>query len=586
MRGASTPPRDEPAPRLAVGVRIRGGDEFAHGWPAAIAQAVAAEPSLALRALVRSGGEAAPAPAPARATSRIDRIVDALLGAIDRPLYADVAAARTVPDAPRTDADALGACDLVLEIDAREGPGTEPTTGVRTWPLTGSRIRAEIEASLLGGFDVADLVLRERVGPGADGTRVHAVHGLPAQSFSRTDRLTAAFGALPAFVASALVRVATGTPEPPADRARLAARDRLLMPTGPDRSATGRAARRRLGAALRLALRQLAARARDRFTEERWELAWHPDPPAEGERSALAALLERPVGAWRPLLRSSTAVRADPHALAGPDGIDLWFEELPEGRARAHVAHARLALGRSPDGSATLAPPGGEDAPGPALSSEHHLSFPFVFEHGGERLMVPETARARRLELYREAGSPRRWAFERTLVDGLDATDTALFERDGRWWLFTSAMSHRAVDERDLLLLYHAPRPTGPWRAHPANPVVRGVEGARMAGPVFELDGHLVRPSQYGARRYGHGLNLNRIDALDPERYAESLLGRTVPDRRGPWLGLHSISRAGGVTFVDRLRRRPKPGPGGLAGRAAERLAAALGLRGRDEALR
>ena len=557
MPGLPPSHRAGPGSRLAVCVSILAARDVVPRWCATLIESIDAHPALELRALAHRIDATAP-PAPHSPT---ECAVGALLHRIDRPLLAVDPPA----DAPSTvpcDARALAACEVLLELDARDGPGAPVerrlAPGQRLWRIEAWRVAAETEASLLGGFDVVDLVLRERrAGTGTDGLapeRPHAVHALPAQSFSRQDRATAAFGALPTFVTSALVRLQAGIAEPVPDTVRLFARERLLYldrPAGERR----RVARRRLRAALRLMVRHASTRALDRFTEERWELAWCPDPFARG--TGIEGLLERPVSAWHPLLDVPGRLRADPHALSDEGAIDLWFEDMAPGSDRAHVSHAALRWlpgTDGGDGTVAVRPGGGATA----LESPHHLSYPFVFEHAGARWMVPETASVGRIELYREDGSPGRWRLDRTLVEGIDATDTTLLRRDGTWWLFTSAMSHPAVDERDLLLLYRADALAGPWRAHPANPVVRGVEGARMAGALFEVDGMLVRPSQYGARRYGHGLNLNRIDRLDDEGYAETLLGRVVPDGTGGWLGLHSFSRAGGVAFADRLRRRPR----------------------------
>ena len=579
MSGAPPPPRVAPRPPLAVGVSILAGPGDVPRWCATLTASIEAHPALELRAFGLEPGTAAP-------SANAEAPVRALLRAIDRPRWpadAPVPPASVAPAGRRAGPDALGRCEVVIELDVRGADGRTTRAlapGSRLWRIDARRVEAEIEASLLAGLDVGDLVLRERLADAAgtpDPERVRAVHALPAQSFSRRDRMTAAFGALPAFVEAALVRLHRGVDELVPDAGRLTARDRLLAP---GHGGTAGASRRRLVAACRLALRQLSVRARDRFTEERWELAWCPDPLARAD--GIEALLARPVADWHALLDAPGRVRADPHALAGPHGIDLWFEELPDGSERGHVAHARLE--RRPDpggGDGAVVPHAAGGDPGPALRSDRHLSYPFVFEHEGVRRMVPETARHGRVELWREDGSPRRWRLERTLLDGVDATDTTLLRHGGAWWLFTNAMSHRSVDERDLLLLYRADALDGEWRAHPANPIVRGVERARMAGAVLELNGALVRPSQYGARRYGHGLNLARIDVLDAERYAETPLGRIVPDGRGGWLGLHTLSRAGGALFADRLRRRPRAGSAGLAGLAVERLAAALARRGR-----
>ena len=87
------------------------------------------------------------------------------------------------------------------------------------------------------------------------------------------------------------------------------------------------------------------------------------------------------------------------------------------------------------------------------------------------------------------------------------------------------------------------------------NPVVSGVDRARMAGSVIRRGDCLYRPSQYGAVRYGYGINLHRIDILNTETYAEVIIGRLLPESGGTWLGCHSITHANGTTVLDRVSR-------------------------------
>ena len=47
------------------------------------------------------------------------------------------------------------------------------------------------------------------------------------------------------------------------------------------------------------------------------------------------------------------------------------------------------------------------------LERDHHLSYPFLFEHEGVLYMVPETAQAGTVELYRCTEFPLRWRRER-----------------------------------------------------------------------------------------------------------------------------------------------------------------------------
>ena len=68
--------------------------------------------------------------------------------------------------------------------------------------------------------------------------------------------------------------------------------------------------------------------------------------------------------------------------------------------------------------------------------ADHHMSYPFVFEHDGAIYMLPENGEAGRIELHRAVEFPYDWRLERVLLDGLTALDATLHAEDGLLWLF------------------------------------------------------------------------------------------------------------------------------------------------------
>jgi hypothetical protein len=142
--------------------------------------------------------------------------------------------------------------------------------------------------------------------------------------------------------------------------------------------------------------------------------------------------------------------------------------------------------------------------------------------------MLPETAEAGRVELYRAVDFPDRWRRERVLIDGLTAVDATLHVEDGPLWLFLSAADGPG-DEGDLLL-YWSPTLDGQWRPHPANPVVSDPGTARPAGRLYRRGGALIRPSQDCSRRYGGAVVLNQVEALSQTEYRERPVRRIEPD--------------------------------------------------------
>ena len=272
------------------------------------------------------------------------------------------------------------------------------------------------------------------------------------------------------------------------------------------------------------------------------------------------ALFARP---WRILVRARSA---DPsggwtgcpelvawrrgHAYADPVLFEhegrhhLFCEEIPPDGWRAVISHAELAEGG-----------GRAAAPEPVLEAPYHLSYPFVFAHGGEVFMIPETSSQQRVELYRARAFPRGWQHEATLLEGLSASDATVFEHVGRLWMFVNVAAPGAT-LLDELHLFSAERLHGPWEPHPANPVVSDVRAGRPAGPVLRRGAELIRPAQDGSRRYGGAVSLRRIDELTPEGYAEHEVGRIEPGAVGG-RATHTYTADGRFEAVDLRRREP-----------------------------
>lgn len=256
-------------------------------------------------------------------------------------------------------------------------------------------------------------------------------------------------------------------------------------------------------------------------------------------------------GDWRRLVAARAQAlplprgtfRADPFIVRRGGTDVIFFEEYEFARGKAHIS----ALIGAADGGFAYA--------GPVLHTPYHLSFPFVFEYGGRLYMCPETHEARRIELWRCASWPLEWRFERVLMDGVDACDSMLAERGGRWWLLTNLERDGAGDFSRELHVFHADSPLAErWTPHAANPVVTGASRARNAG-LLQRDGRLYRLAQaQGFDRYGRALGLYEVTALSPEGYAEQPVARLEPACGRGELGLHHLSASEDLVVFDVLR--------------------------------
>lgn len=203
------------------------------------------------------------------------------------------------------------------------------------------------------------------------------------------------------------------------------------------------------------------------------------------------------------------------------------------------------------------------DADGRLLSHEvvlersYHLSYPFLFEQGGQLFMIPESAGNRTVELYRCTHFPGRWEFIKTLMDGVYAVDATLLEHEHRHWLFANVKEAGGSSLDALHLFWAEDLLTDKWTPHPLNPIVKDIRSARPAGRIFMHNGKLIRPAQDSAYRYGHALNFNRIMKLSEHEYEETIEARFEPSG-GKILATHTFNQASRLTVIDAVIRRRK----------------------------
>ena len=184
------------------------------------------------------------------------------------------------------------------------------------------------------------------------------------------------------------------------------------------------------------------------------------------------------------------------------------------------------------------------------LDLPYHLSYPFIFEHGGELFMIPETLAAGRIDLYRAAGGVTRWEFVKTLRENVDAVDTTLWIDEGCFYFFTN-IAERGATVNDDLYLFHADDLLGDWKPHPWNPIVTDVRSSRGAGKLFRRNGKLMRPSQDCSVRYGYACQLSEIEILTTTEYRERPITRIEPDWAQGLIGTHTINSNEDFEVID-----------------------------------
>ncbi len=275
-----------------------------------------------------------------------------------------------------------------------------------------------------------------------------------------------------------------------------------------------------------------AAFFRENFCAIEWTVARVRKPAADfigNEQHANVELLYR---------ASTSRYFADPCVVLRDSRAYVFVEEYRRMRHTGSVAVSELG-------------DRGAGAPQAAIEEPHHLSYPHVFEYGGETYCIPESGRIRKVCLYRCVEFPHKWEFVHTLIDGFEAADSTIVRHGDRWWLFCTSSEAVARGHYSHLYIWHAQDLFGNWTQHVRNPVKIDARSARPAGAFFMHDGTLYRPAQDCSRSYGGAVRINRIDTLTQTEFEETVVGTIRPPRHGYSRGLHTLAAAGDCCIVD-----------------------------------
>jgi len=194
----------------------------------------------------------------------------------------------------------------------------------------------------------------------------------------------------------------------------------------------------------------------------------------------------------------------------------------------------------------------------PVVEAPYHLSYPFVFEFENDSYMIPESYENHTVELYKCTEFPRKWEFQKTLMERCRAVDTTLLQWEGKWWMFSNRTETEGAPPTDELFLHYSDSPLSDnWIPHQRNPVVSDVRSARPAGRLFVRDGRLYRPSQNCSPHYGYGFNICEITKLTETDYEERVVSRVEPNWDRKIVSTHTLNYEDGLTVIDaELRER------------------------------
>jgi hypothetical protein len=281
-----------------------------------------------------------------------------------------------------------------------------------------------------------------------------------------------------------------------------------------------------------------AAAARRRVAEIVDGLVRHSDWNVGFMQAPIESVLngsEEQAITWLPARRGHYA--ADPFGLVREGILHVLFEDFDQRRGRGSIGHIAID------------PTGIMSDPVSVLDPGVHASYPFLVEYEDAVYMLPETSAAGELVLYEAVAFPDRWRRAVTLLSGIPAVDASVVQHAGLWWMF-AGISKQGHNQN--LFVWHAPRLTGPWTPHEANPVKTDARSARSGGTPFVYEGQLYRPSQDNSLGYGGRVVLNRVDVLTPAAFAERPIGFVGPRQGSRYPdGLHTLSAVGDRTLID-----------------------------------
>ena len=397
-----------------------------------------------------------------------------------------------------------GIGDLV--IDLSEQGGVHPGPSLRPLYDGAPETRALAGRLQRGECPLLDIV-------DGDGRILASSYAAIGDSGRLEGRLDLAF----ARVQALLLRALAGEGAPLADR-----------PARPP--ARFSAARQLKARARRLAARLLAPGRRGRGVRRHWNIALRRDDLAPDIRHFDLA-------AYTPLPVDPEIFHADPFVVARDGRTCLFAEAFPYATGKGVIVCAEL----DGDGNA-----------GPfrtVLERPWHLSYPFIFDHGGETWLAPEGSTHGGVEIYRATAFPWEWTLAHHLLPDWPLVDATFFEHEGRLWLFAGAATPGGSDW-DELYAWHAPALDGPWTPHRLNPIKSDCRSARPGGRPLRLGGRLLRPAQRCETAYGEALAWLEIRTLTPDRFEEVELALWRAD--GPGLsGPHGADLSGPLRAVD-----------------------------------
>ena len=280
---------------------------------------------------------------------------------------------------------------------------------------------------------------------------------------------------------------------------------------------------------VRIKLGKIWNRVKDLFVKEEWNIAIRP----RGEKLLFE---DKNTDGFKVLKNSFRYWCADPFLLS-KDGKDwLFFEMYDRFKGKGEIGYRIIENGKV-----------GKMKKAYEIST--HLSFPNIFEYGGEIYMMPESCNAGKVSILRAVKFPDCWEEVHVLLER-KVCDSALLLREEQTYLLTQPLDAKESRLERYIIA------DGCAYACEESPIVKGKKASRMAGAIIEREGEHIRVSQDCVKGYGLALDFHRICAFKVGEYKEETLQRIgiedMPEiQRKKYVGLHTYNLSENYEAID-----------------------------------
>lgn len=237
---------------------------------------------------------------------------------------------------------------------------------------------------------------------------------------------------------------------------------------------------------------------------------------------------------------------ADPFGYEDEDGVHLIMEELDHKVVKGFITETSI---QQTTPSEAVYYHG-------AITSDSHLSYPFILQYKGTTYCIPENSESNNVILYQLNPTSKSWVKAKVLLENFPGVDSTVIYYQNKWWLFCTKAGSTPQSANNELHIFYSDDLFGEWMPHMLNPVKVDIRAARPAGTPFTCDGVLYRPAQDCSETYGGKVTFNQVINLTPTQFQEKIVSELEPDPASSFPhGLHTVSSLGDLTLIDGKRK-------------------------------